>query len=87
MAVDSEAEFLDVEVYVFGAAFDLGEDVEDQDADALEEAAVFGSEDVEEELVHLLEFVCFVLVLLLGLFGLWLRDYLVQVEGLERCCG
>lgn len=87
MAVDSEAQLLYVEVYVFGAAFYLGEDVEDQDADALEETAIFGSEDIEEELVHLLEFVYFVLVVLIGLFDLWLGDYLVQIEGLERCCG
>lgn len=73
-AVDAEAQLLDVEVYAFGGVLDLGENVEDQSADAFQETAVLRSQDVQEQLVHLLELVRLVLVVLRRLVGLRLRD-------------
>lgn len=86
-AVDSEAQFFDIEVYVFGAAFDLCQDVEDKDTDTFKEATIFRSEDIEEQLVDLFELIHFILIIFALLLSIWLRDYLVQAEGLERSSG
>lgn len=86
-AINAEAELFYVEVYVFGTSFDLCEYVEDEDADAFQETTVFGSEDVEEEQIDLFELVHFILVVFTLLLCLCLRDYLMQIEWLERSCG